>query len=265
MNPDLFQVDSFTDQPFSGNPAGVCLLAEPQADSWMVALAREMNLSETAFLWPEGSGYRLRWFTPKVEVALCGHATLAAAHILWQQRLQPRNQKLSFNTLSGTLTAAIENDAWIALDFPARQVVAADAPPVLLTALGLGEVTFVGRFRNTYLIEVANEAQVREIVPNFEALLQVDCRSVAVTAKAGSPPFDFVSRYFAPAVGINEDPVTGSVHCALAPYWEARLHKPEMLAYQASARGGILRVRPQGGRVILLGQAVTVFEGLLKA
>lgn len=264
MNPDLFQVDSFTDQSFAGNPAGVCILPEPQTGAWMTALAREMNLSETAFLWPEEPGYRLRWFTPRVEVTLCGHATLAAAHTLWEQGLVQRNQKVVFKTLSGTLTAAMESDHWIALDFPAHQVVQSEAPPMLLKALGLGDVPFVGRYRNSYLVEAANEAEVREVFPNFDALLQVDCRSVVVTAKASSPPFDFVSRYFAPAVGVNEDPVTGSAHCALAPYWESRLHKPEMLAYQASARGGVLRVRPQGERVILLGQAVTIFVGQLK-
>lgn len=264
MNPDLFQVDSFTDQPFAGNPAGVCILPEPQTDIWMTALAREMNLSETAFLWPEEPGYRLRWFTPRVEVTLCGHATLAAAHILWQQGLVQRNRKISFKTLSGTLNAAMEGDDWIALDFPAQPVAPVETPPMLLKALGLGEVPFVGRYRNSYLVEAARESEVREAFPNFDALLQVDMRSVVVTAKASSPPFDFVSRYFAPAVGVNEDPVTGSAHCALAPYWAAKMQKPEMLAYQVSARGGMLRVRPQGERVILIGQAVTVFEGYLK-
>lgn len=264
MNANLFQVDSFTDRFFAGNPAGVCILSEPQTDSWMTALAREMNLSETAFFWPDSPGYRLRWFTPKVEVTLCGHATLAAAHILWEQGLARRDQKLTFKTLSGILTASMEGDSWIALDFPANLVVPVETPSMLLKALGMGEAAFVGRYRNSYLVEAVNEAEVRKILPNYDALLQVDMRSVAVTAKASSPPFDFVSRYFAPAVGVNEDPVTGSAHCALATYWASRLGKTEMLAYQASARGGVMRVRLQGERVILIGQAVTVFEGRLR-
>lgn len=263
MDANLFQVDSFTDRLFAGNPAGVCVLAEPQSDAWMQSLAAEMNLSETAFLWPDEPGYRLRWFTPKVEVTLCGHATLAAAHILWEQGLEGKGRKLIFRTLSGQLSAAAELDGWIALDFPAQQVAPTSAPAGLLRALGLDKPAFVGRYRNSYLVEAANEVEVRALFPNFDALLQVDMRSVVVTAKASSPPYDFVSRYFAPAVGVPEDPVTGSAHCALVTYWASKLNKPEMLAYQASARGGVLRVRPKGERVCLIGQAVTVFAGWL--
>lgn len=260
----LYQVDSFTDQPFAGNPAGVCLLAAPQTETWMQALAREINLSETAFLLPEGAGYRLRWFTPRVEVSLCGHATLASAHILWQQGLIPTDQMAVFETLSGRLTAVLEADNWIALDFPAREVVLAEPPKGLLEALGAKNIRFIGCHKNSFLVEVAGEVDVRAVSPDFDALLKVDTRSLVVTARAADPAFDFVSRYFAPAVGVNEDPVTGSVHCALAPYWGLKLEKAEMHAYQASARGGVLRVRPQGDRVIILGQAVTIFEGRLE-
>lgn len=264
MTAALYQVDSFTDQPFAGNPAGVCILAAPQTETWMQALAREMNLSETAFLLPEGAGYRLRWFTPKIEVSLCGHATLASAHILWQQGLIPTVKMAIFETLSGRLTAALEADNWIALDFPVREIVPAEPPTGLLEALGAKNIRFIGRYKNSFLVELADEADVRAVSPDFDALLEVDTRSLVVTAQAADPAFDFVSRYFAPAVGVNEDPVTGSVHCALAPYWGLKLGKAEMRAFQASARGGILRVRPQGDRVIILGQAVTIFEGRLE-
>jgi len=263
MRAALYQVDSFTDRPFAGNPAGVCILVAPQTEDWMLALAREMNLSETAFLWPEGPGYRLRWFTPKVEVSLCGHATLASAHILWQQGLIPPDQMAVFETLSGRLTAALEADQWIALDFPAREVLPAEPPSGLLEALGARNIRFVGRYKNSFLVELAGEADVRAVSPDFAALLKMDTRSLVVTARAAEPTFDFVSRYFAPAVGVNEDPVTGSVHCALATYWGSKLGKAEMRAYQASARGGVLRVRPKGDRVIIMGQAVTIFEGRL--
>ncbi|HWR66380.1 MAG TPA: PhzF family phenazine biosynthesis protein [Bellilinea sp.] len=266
MTTPLFQVDSFTDRPFVGNPAGVCVLAAPQDDDWLVAVAREMNLSETAFLLPLADhGYNLRWFTPLREVSLCGHATLAAAHILWQQGYVPVDQQAVFDTLSGKLTAYREAEGWIRLDFPARQVASAEPPPGLMEAIGARQVQFVGRYRNSNLIEVAGEEDVRAVTPDFSALLQVEARSVIVTARSTNPAYDFVSRYFAPAVGVNEDPVTGTAHCALATYWGDKLGKSEMTAYQASARGGFLRVRPRGERVELLGQAVTIFAGELKA
>lgn len=260
----LFQVDSFTTQPFTGNPAGVCVLDFPRTEDWMTAVAREMNLSETAFLVPEGAGYRLRWFTPKVEVSLCGHATLASAHILWEQGYLKPDQKAIFGTRSGILTADRMQDGWIALDFPAREVMGAAPAEGLLSALGIDAPVFVGRYKNTFIVEVLDEAAVREVSPDFNALLKVDARSVGVTAR-GFGLYDFVSRYFAPAVGINEDPVTGSVHCALTTYWSRKLGRQEMLAYQASARGGELRVRDAGERVILMGQAVTVFTANLIA
>jgi len=265
MSATLFQVDSFTTQPFSGNPAGVCVLHEARSEDWMKAVAGEMNLSETAFLVPESPGYRLRWFTPKVEVSLCGHATLASAHILWEQGYLKSDQKAIFATRSGNLTADRMQDGWIALDFPAREIMPAVPAEGLLAALGIKAPIFVGRYKNTYIIELKDGGAVREVSPDYSTLLKLDVRSIGVTARGDGNPYDFVSRYFAPAVGINEDPVTGSVHCALAPYWSHKLGKPEMLAYQASARGGELRVRDEGERVILMGQAVTVFTASLVA
>lgn len=231
----------------------------------MLAVASEMNLSETAFLLREGAGYRIRWFTPKVEVSLCGHGTLAAAHILWEQQYLGLDEKALFYSLSGELTAAKEADGWIALDFPAREVVESDPPPGLLEAVGPTPIRFIGRHKNSNLIELDCEQDVRNLTPNFAALGNVETRSLVVTARADDPSIDFVSRYFAPVVGVNEDPVTGSVHCALAAYWGPKTGKAEMIAFQASARGGFLRVRPSGNRVLILGQAVTVFTGELKA
>ena len=255
----IYQVDSFTTQVFSGNPAGVCLLDTPRPEEWMRMIAREMNLSETAFLLPEGQGFRLRWFTPKAEVTLCGHATLASAHILWEQGVLPPDRQAQFETLSGRLTASKSGD-WIALDFPSRQVREINPPNGLLEALGVSETVFVGRYREDYLVEVPSADIVRKLAPDFTALLKVETRGTVVTAHGDDGAHDIVSRFFAPAAGVNEDPVTGSAHCALAPYWSEKLGKPALRAYQASERGGELRIRAQGERVILEGQAVTVFK-----
>ena len=263
MTLPIFQVDSFTDRPFAGNPAGVCMLDAPRSDEWMLGVAREMNLSETAFLLPEGEGYRLRWFTPEVEVTLCGHATLASAHILWEQGFLAAGQAAKFLTLSGPLSAARAADGWIALDFPARITAPLAPPEGLLDALGIAATVFTGRYKEDYLIEVFSEAEVRALQPDYTRLRQVETRGVVVTARADDERYDFVSRFFAPAVGVDEDPVTGSAHCALTPYWSMKLGKASLLAYQASARGGVVRVRPEGERVILEGQAVTIFKAAL--
>jgi len=260
----LYQVDAFTAERFRGNPAGVCLLESPQEPAWMQAMAGEMNLSETAFVLPEGEGYRLRWFTPAVEVDLCGHATLATAHVLWQEGLLAPEQEARFETRSGLLTARRQGD-WIALDFPAKPLETAEPPRSLLAALGLSGARYIGKNRTDYLIEVEAESVVRGLQPDFAALKLAPLRGAIVTSRSSQAPYDFVSRFFAPAVGVNEDPVTGSAHCALTPYWSAQLNKTEMLAYQASARGGVLRVRCEGKRVILAGQAVTLFKGDLLA
>ncbi len=257
----IVQVDAFTDKPFAGNPAAVCILPGPKGERWMQDVAREMNLSETAFLHRENDGYRLRWFTPAVEVALCGHATLASAHVLWQDRHVPEGARARFHTQSGVLTAERRGD-WIELDFPATPATPAQPPAGLVEALGVAS-TWVGRSRFDYLVEVETEDVVRRLAPDFGALARAEARGVIVTSRASTPESDFVSRFFAPRAGVNEDPVTGSAHCTLAPFWSQRLGKTEMVAYQASARGGVVRVRVQGDRVILGGQAVTVLRGEL--
>jgi PhzF family phenazine biosynthesis protein len=255
----IYQVDAFTSRPFSGNPAAVCPLDQPRSEEWMRDVAAEMNLSETAFLLPEGEVYRLRWFTPKAEVTLCGHATLASAHILWEQGALPKGRQAQFETLSGRLTADRNGD-WIALNFPARLTQPVEPPPGLFEALGIERAVFVGRYREDYLVEVEDESLVRGLNPNFSSLLGVETRGTVVTARARGGEFDIVSRFFAPAVGVNEDPVTGSAHCALTPYWSAKLGRAELTACQASARGGVLRLRLAGDRVVIEGQAVTVFK-----
>jgi len=257
----IVQVDAFTDKPFAGNPAAVCILPGPKGERWMQDVAREMNLSETAFLHRENDGYRLRWFTPAVEVALCGHATLASAHVLWQDRHVPEGARARFHTQSGVLTAERRGD-WIELDFPATPATPAQPPAGLVEALGVAS-TWVGRSRFDYLVEVETEDVVRRLAPGFGALARAEARGVIVTSRASTPESDFVSRFFAPRAGVNEDPVTGSAHCTLAPFWSQRLGKTEMVAYQASARGGVVRVRVQGDRVILGGQALTVLRGEL--
>jgi len=259
----IVQVDAFSARPFAGNPAAVCILAEPRADAWMRDVAREMNLSETAFLHPEDGGYRLRWFTPAAEVDLCGHATLASAHVLWEDGHLPADCQARFHTRSGLLLADRRGE-WIELDFPATVAAAAEAPEGMLAALGV-KAANVSRNKFDYLVEVESEEAVRAAAPDFSALKKVAARGIIVTARASTAGFDFVSRFFAPAVGVDEDPVTGSAHCALAPYWAARLGKTELTAYQASARGGVVRVKANGDRVILGGQAVTVMRAELLA
>jgi PhzF family phenazine biosynthesis protein len=258
----LYQVDAFSVRAFGGNPAAVCLLEIPMADEWMQSVAAEMNLSETAFLLPENDGYRLRWFTPKVEVHLCGHATLASSHVLFETgRLKP-DETARFYTLSGLLTARKDGE-WVELNFPARQVEPIEPPAALVAALGVQPI-FTGK-AGGYLVEVASEKEVRGCTPDFERLKELVDHGVILTSRAASPEYDFVSRFFAPALGINEDPVTGSAHTKLAPYWAGKLGKTSFMAYQASARGGILKVRLDGERVLIAGQAVTVFRGELLA
>ncbi|MGH7606609.1 MAG: PhzF family phenazine biosynthesis protein [Gemmatimonadales bacterium] len=264
MSVRITQVDAFTDQPFAGTPAAVCLLPAPADPDWMQNVAREMNLSETAFLVPRQDGYDLRWFTPATEVDLCGHATLASAHVLWEQQHLPRGTQARFRTRSGVLTADQRGD-WIELDFPATPAEPASAPPGLVDALGAAAPRFVGRTRFDYLVELDDETAVRRMRPDFAALAAVEARGVIVTSRAATPGYDFVSRFFAPRAGVPEDPVTGSAHCALAPYWSRRLGKDGMTGHQASARGGSVRVRVEDGRVILGGQAVTVLRGELVA
>jgi PhzF family phenazine biosynthesis protein len=257
----ITQVDAFTDKPFAGNPAAVCILPRPADEAWMKGVAREMNLSETAFLAPRDGDYDLRWFTPSVEVALCGHATLASAHVLWEEdHLKPEAQA-RFHTKSGVLTADRRGN-WIEMDFPALQEEPSHAPPELVQALGV-QPQYVGRSKFDYLLELASEAVVRALKPDHAQLRQIPVRGVMVTSRASSGGFDFVSRFFAPGSGVDEDPVTGSAHCCLAPYWAKKLAKSDLVAYQASARGGIVRTHVAGDRVKLAGQAVTVLRGEL--
>jgi PhzF family phenazine biosynthesis protein len=262
MGQSIIQVDAFTSQIFAGNPAAVCVMDEPRSEKWMQSVAQEMNLSETAFLHPEKDGYRLRWFTPTVEVALCGHATIASAHVLYETGKLGRNQQALFHTKSGLLTAD-EEDGWIRLDFPSKQPEPTEPPPHLDKALGNVELKYVGRNVFDYIVEVESEEVVRAMKPNFTLLQLVEARGVIVTARADDSKFDFVSRFFAPASGVLEDPVTGSAHCCLTPYWAAKLKKQEMVGYQASARGGVVKVALRGDRVWLYGQAVTVLRGEL--
>jgi len=261
MPQPVVQVDAFTNRPFAGNPAAVCVLDGPRDEQWMRDVAAEMNLSETAFLHPAGDGWNLRWFTPEAEVALCGHATLASAHVLWQDEHLPFGREARFHTLSGVLAAALQGD-WITLDFPAKPETEAPAPEGLEAALGVRPV-YVGRSQFDWLVEVESEDVVRALKPDLGLLARVDARGVIVTAQGSGMDYDFVSRFFAPRVGVPEDPVTGSAHCVLAPFWTRRLGRDELTGYQASRRGGIVRVRAVGDRVVLAGQAVTVMRGEL--
>jgi len=260
MTIPLFHVDAFTERPFAGNPAAVCLLPVWKGDGWLQAVAREMILSETAFLVKQPDHFDLRWFTPTVEVDLCGHATLASAHVLWQQR-QATGDEIRFSTRSGILKA-IRHGNDIELDFPLKPEEEAAAPPGLLEALGVS-AKYVGKNQFDYLVEVESEAILRGMAPDFKRLATVPVRGIIVTSRSTDPKFDFVSRFFAPAAGIDEDPVTGSAHCCLGDFWRKRLGKTEFVAFQASARGGVVKVRVTKDRAFLRGMAVTVAGGEL--
>jgi PhzF family phenazine biosynthesis protein len=261
MNLAIVQVDAFTNTAFSGNPAAVCVLPRACAERWMQDVAREMNLSETAFLVRQGEAYHLRWFTPVVEVDLCGHATLASAHVLWEHGYADPAAEIQFHTRSGLLSAR-RDGRWIEMDFPAEPEREVHGAPELAAALG-ATPRYVGQNRFDYLVELASEDIVRSLKPDLTRLARIASRGFIVTAPADSAEYDFVSRFFAPGVGVNEDPVTGSAHCCLAPFWSERLGKSELVGYQASERGGVVRVRMDGDRVRLGGQAVTVLRGEL--
>ena len=263
MKQKIIQVDAFSDRLFKGNPAAVCVLQSPQADKWMQSVAREMNLSETAFLLKQDRSYSLRWFTPATEVPLCGHATLASAHVLWTEGYASTGQAIQFETKSGVLTAKYQDD-WIELDFPANR--SQDIPPITKLGDALGVPLKTVSYNSLgYLVEVATAQQVEQLKPNFTMLERLPVSNVIVTSRGDrDSEYDFVSRFFAPGLGIDEDPVTGAAHCCLAPYWRERLGQDSFLAYQASARGGVVKVNYDGGdRVFLQGQAVTVMRGEL--
>jgi PhzF family phenazine biosynthesis protein len=259
----LYLVDAFAEHPFAGTPAAVALVAVWPEDAWLQSVAAELKHSETAFVRRRDADFELRWFTPAVEVDLCGHATLASAFVLWQSGIVPAGTPVVFSTRSGRLTAR-ECDGSIELNFPLEPPDPCQAPPGFLEALGVDAV-YVGRSRFDLLVEVASEAELRSMAPNFKRLAETDCRGVIVTSRASRAPFDFVSRFFAPAAGVDEDPVTGSAHCTLAHFWRDRLGKSQFNAYQASQRGGAVRVAIDGDRVLLGGRAVMVFEGRLRA
>ncbi|WPP48650.1 PhzF family phenazine biosynthesis protein [Catalinimonas niigatensis] len=254
----ITQIDAFTDKVFSGNPAAVCITTEPLKESLMQQIATEMNLSETAFLVKKGEGFHLRWFTPKHEVELCGHATLASAFMLWDKALLPPEEEAVFYTLSGELRTRKEVNE-IVLDFPATPSQPVDHLEV--KALFDTKIQFLGKNAYDYLVVLKKEHDVTQFKPDLNRLAAIDCRGLIVSALSDNPDYDIVSRFFAPAHGINEDPVTGSAHCTLAPYWSEVLGKKKLKAYQASERGGKLGLEYLGERVKLRGKAVTVMLG----
>jgi PhzF family phenazine biosynthesis protein len=256
-----WQIDAFTARPFGGNPAAVCWLEEAADAVWMQNVAAEMNLAETAFVRKLAGGFELRWFTPTIEVDLCGHATLASAQALWTAGIVAQGEPIPFHTRSGVLTCT-RNDEWIELDFPATPAVPIDEPAGLSTALGARPTTVL-QSKFDYVTVFDSAVDVRALRPDFRALGVFPVRGVIATALADEPKFEFIARFFGPASGIDEDPATGSAYCSLLPYWSAQLGKTEMTAYQASQRGGVIRLRLQGDRVILGGQAVTIWEGML--
>jgi len=267
--PRLLHIDAFTNRPLSGNPAAVCFLDHEADATWMQAVGNEMNLPETAFVrpiaGPPGS-YELRWFTPAVEVDLCGHATIASAHALWQEGRVPAGQPIFFHTRSGILTATRSAEL-IELDFPSVPVSEAQPPAGLLTAVGLEtvQIRFAGRSQFDLFLEVDSPELLRRLSPNFFALAQIPTRGIIVTSRSDDEQYDYLARFFAPAAGIPEDHATGSAHCALAPYWQAKLGQDKFIAYQASPRGGIIHTEVRGNRITLAGQAVTVARGELIA
>jgi len=261
MSCPIYIVDAFTDKAFKGNPAAVCLLNEDVDSNWMQSVAAEMNLSETAFLRKSNEGFDLRWFTPEVEVDLCGHATLASAHVLWESSLLERGERAIFNSKSGVLTAEKKNSE-IELNFPSMSIQEINGTEKLQEALGVNFV-YTGKTKGYYIFEVESEDIVINTKPDFSALKEITDCGVIITSRSSSDKFDFVSRFFAPAYGINEDPVTGSAHCVLGPHWMKKLNKKNLRAFQASGRGGVLRIRNEDERVYIAGEAVTVLKGEL--
>lgn len=260
----IWMVDAFTAEAYKGNPAAVMLVDHFFEDSRCQAIATEMNLSETAFVKPlKDNHFHIRWFTPKVEVKLCGHATLAAAHILYEENIANRHQPIVFDSLSGKLVVSQENQ-YLQMDFPLQETGPELNKQVFEANLGLSrEIKCIVKAGDDIIVELDTEEAVRTYVPNFDSLCAIDALTVIITARGKT--FDFVSRCFAPREGINEDPVTGSCHCLLAHYWRKQLDKNEMNAYQASARGGEIGIHIVKDRVLLIGKAVTMMAGVWRA
>jgi len=261
MGINIYQVDAFASEPFSGNPAAVCILDNEADENWMQNIAGEMNLSETAFLYSVGDSFNLRWFTPTVEVDICGHATLASAHILWEEGYLESSEIAQFYTRSGLLIASKNADT-LELNFPSDPEQEAPIPEGLKEGLGVSPI-YVGKNSFDYLVQVEDEEKVRNLNPNFDLLKTVPARGIIVTSVCDSDQYDFVSRFFAPAAGINEDPVTGSAHCCLGPFWGKKLGKSKLKGLQVSRRGGVVHVSVADDRVILGGKAVTIFRGAI--
>jgi PhzF family phenazine biosynthesis protein len=257
----IVHIDAFTDRAFSGNAAAVCVLSQRQNTEWMQRIAQETNLAATVFVREQTQGFDIRWFTPSHELPLCGHGTLAAAHALWTEGHCPCEAALTFHAHSHILTATLEED-WIRMDFPAIRNTPIAAPDILRQWLCV-EPRYVGRSHHSYLVEVGSASDLRALTPNPDLLLRLDLPSVIVTCRADDGPYDFISRCFVPIHGIPEDPATGSAHCAFGPYWAERLGKTHLTGYQASARGGVVRIQVEGDRVTLGGQAVTVLRSEL--
>ncbi|MFN0071295.1 MAG: PhzF family phenazine biosynthesis protein [Chloroflexota bacterium] len=257
----IFQIDAFTERIFGGNAAAVCLLGEPCEAEWMQELARELNQSSTTFITEAPDGFSIRWFTRREELVINGTGTLCSAHVLWETGRVPRDQVVRFQSRSGELTAQ-RDDGWIEIDFPAGTATPAETPDHLVNGLGATPMAVVRTSRNVIAL-FETEAQVRALEPDYPVLARVEARGIIATASDVGSEFDFISRYFAPAGGMNEDPVNGSSHTELGPLWQARLGRDELLALQASPRGGVLRVRPRGERVLIAGKAVTVARGEL--
>ncbi|MFA6449819.1 MAG: PhzF family phenazine biosynthesis protein [bacterium] len=262
MTTTIFQVDAFTTEPFRGNPAGVCILDNEADERWMQDVATEMALSETAFLQKKDDGYSLRWFTPAAEVDLCGHGTLASAHILFEQNQLAPDAVARFHTRSGLLTV-VKKAGWLEMDFPAEPDQPAPGAAKFSEALGNITIKYLGRNRMDFIVEIESEKLLRELSPDMAKVKEITTRGLIVTSVAESDEFDFASRFFAPILDIPEDPVTGSAHCCLAPYWEKRLGKSSFNARQVSKRGGVLKVRSAGDRVIIAGQAITIMRNEL--
>jgi predicted PhzF superfamily epimerase YddE/YHI9 len=266
-NLPIMHVDAFVTKPnvpFTGNPAAVCLLDTPRPDHWLRSIAAEMNLSETAYLLPQANGrYQLRWFTPTCEVDLCGHATLAAAHALWETQHAPNHQPVRFDTRSGELIARPDPSGAIILDFPATPPKACDLPTPLAESLGI-QPSWQGKTKFDAFLVIDEPSILRRLKPDFHTLTEVDFRGVIVTSLSDTPGIDFLSRFFAPWAGIFEDPATGSAHCSLGPYWASRLGKSTLTGFQCSPRGAVITVRQAtSSRVELVGHAVTVARGTL--